>query len=416
MVLSCRKVNDAVSPVISVDEPVEGSVYKYNDTIWISGKVFDESGLKSVKVSLLDKDTKPVLGSQVFNPATSEYKFFTGIPINDIHLAGGIYSIQIKAFDGINFSNAYINIVINEFPRELKSIVLISKSGNYGTDISTISSAGDLNKVLTLAGDLKSSCISSYDQIVFTAGALSGDLNAVLLPQGSVLWQVPLVSSPPYRYFEDLFFASPCLYAAYYNGFIYGYNKEGIVVYSTGITTNYFPEHIEVLNNHLICSLKSKTGQESMLAVYYLASGSMMQSVGIPATIIAFEALDSDNILVFCNQENTGMIYEYSISQNKLRFRQGFNDGKIMAVTKKDNENFFISGEQTVHWYIPSTNTLTGFLTGKPKALIDFDEVNQRLYVLSNHNLSAFELYSSQAVFSLPLEDSVLALHLLYNK
>ncbi len=416
LVISCHKDSDTNSPAITLVRPAQGAVYNVYDTIWISALISDESKLESVKVSLLDKDQKPILVPQMFTPSTSEYTLNTGIPIDDIHLETGTYSLQVKAFDGFNYTNAYKEILIREIPLKLKSVVLLSRGGIYSIDVSILSESGTWNKIFFLNGDYKASDICSFDQLVFTAGARSGNLNATSLPAGPVVWQVPLLSSPPYRYFEDMVYYRPLLYVANYNGAIYGYNRDGIVVSSATILPDYFPEKLGIANNILLADMHSKTGNVNLLAAYYLATGSLMQSTNITMDVIAIESVDNDNVLVFGNEGNLGKILEYTISQNMLRELKVFPDGKISGVARKDNQFFFISGEQAVHWYIRPTNTLVEFLPGKQNALIDFDRVSNRLYALSNHNLGIYEMFNSSPVISIPVADSVLALHLLYNK
>jgi hypothetical protein len=412
----CHKEKDTSSPLISIVKPVFGSVYSINDTVWISAVISDDSKLESVKVSMLDPDQKPVLASQIFYPGTSVFNLYTGLPIDDIHLSGGTYSLQVKAFDGTNFTNSYIDILIIEQPTVLKSVVLVSRSGIYGTDISTVDGGGSIKKVLTVDGDYKASEISSYDQVLYTAGAFSGDLNAVFLPSGHVVWDVPLVSSPPYRYFEDVLYSRPLLYVAYYSGSIYGYNRQGSVVYSTSIVNNYFPEKVGVVNNVLLSCMKSKIGKTNLIVAYYLASGSIMQSTDINMDVVAFGAWDEDNVIMFGNEGNAGKIVEYTLSTNKIRFLREFSDGRIVTVSEKDNGNYFIAGTTAIHWYLRSTNTLVGFLPAKPNAIIEVDKVNQQLYVLYDHNLSSYDLVGGLQKINIPVADSVLALHLLYNK
>ena len=416
LVISCHKDSDTNSPAITLVRPAQGAVYNVYDTIWISALISDESKLESVKVSLLDKDQKPILVPQMFTPSTSEYTLNTGIPIDDIHLETGTYSLQVKAFDGFNYTNAYKEILIREIPLKLKSVVLLSRGGIYSIDISILSESGTWNKIFFLNGDYKASDICSFDQLVFTAGARSGNLNATSLPVGPVVWQVPLLSSPPYRYFEDILYLSPLLYVANYNGSIYGYNRNGTVIYSSNVFPDYFPEKLGFTNNFLLADLHSKTGNVSLLAAYYLATGSYMQSTNLTMDVIAFETVDNDNVLVFGNEGSIGKILEYTISQNKLRVLKVFPDGIIHAIARKDDQNIFIAGNQAVHWYIRPTNTLVEFLPGKQNALIDFDKVNNRLYALSNHNLATYEMFNSTPVLNIPVVDSALALHLLYNK
>jgi hypothetical protein len=416
LVLNCRKEKDMNSPSIKLLKPSKGTVYSVYDTIWIEALISDESKLESVKVSLLDEDQKPVLATQIFKPINSAYELVTALPIDDIHLSGGNYSIQIKAYNGTNYTNLYLEIQINEIPKELKSIVLVSDEGIYGTGINFLNGIGNWQRILLLGGDYKTSDINSYNQQIYTAGAFSGNLNATFLPSGQVIWQVPLISSPPYRYYEDVFYSRPILYTAYYFGNIYGYNNEGAILYSTNILPSYFPEKLGILDNKPLACMKSKTGKINILAVYYPSSGIMMQSCNLPLDVIAFKTIDNDNVLLFGNDEEEGKIMEYTLSQNKLRLLNNFTDGKICAVTDRDAANFFIAGSTAIYWYIRPTNTLVEFIPQVPGALVDFDIVNDRLYTLSNHHMVAYDFGNGSPVINIPVADSALALHLLYNK
>lgn len=414
--IACRKEADSTSPVISVSEPSPGEVYEVYDTLWISASLSDGSKLVSVKITLLDAEKKPVLNTLDFKPEAATFDIFTGLPLDDVHLVDGTYTLQIKAYDGTNYTNAFIEVQINEVSLDLKYPVIISRNGIYGTNISIAGANGTWSKVLSLEGDYNISDISSYDQQVYIAGRLSGSLSACLLPSGPVVWQVPLVSAPPYREFEDVFFSWPLLYVAYYEGKILGYDRLGMVVYSSIIEPGYFPEKIGKNGDFILALLRQKTGYVRKIGVYYAISGSLMQFLEVPLDVVAFKTIDKDNVLVFGNNGNTGTILKYTISQNKLRQLHDFTDGKIGAVAQMNNSHFFISGSSVVHWFIYPTNTLTEYISDAPKALLDFDVVNDQLYALYNHQLMVFDFPSAMPLGSIAMADSAFAIHLMYNK
>lgn len=416
LLFACRKNEDNASPRISVSEPVQGTVYNVYDTLRIHASISDESGLVSVKISLLDAEQKPVLKTIDFKPDTSSFDVSASLPLDDILLADGIYTLQIKAFDGTNYSNSFTNIQINAVPLELKYPVLITQNGIYGTSISIADANTGWRKVLSLEGDYHASAVSSYEQLVFTAGGISGNLNASLMPAGTVLWQVPLLSAPPYRYFEDVLFDKSFLYVAFYKGKILGYDRSGMIVYSAVTESAYFPEKLGTTGDFILAGLRQKTGNTRKIGVYYAVSGSLVQSLEVPLDVIAFKSVDYDNVLVFGNNGNTGTIMEYTVSLNKLRQLHIFTDGKIASVAQMNSDNYFISGQSAVYRFIYPTNTLVKYISDAPKAFLDFDMVNDRLYALYDHRLSIFAIPVATPVGSILVADSALAFHLMYNK
>lgn len=413
---ACRKEADITATAISVSEPSPGAVYNVYDTLWIRASFSDVSKLVSVKITLLDAAKKPVLRTLDFKPDAVTFNIFTDLPLDNIHLAAGTYTLQLNAYDGTNYTNVFIDIKINEVPLELKYPVIISRKGIYGTNISIVGVNGSLSKILSLEGDYHSSDISSYDQQVYVAGLLSGSLNACFMPASLVVWQVPLISVPPYREFEDVYFAWPLLYVAYYEGKIFGYDRSGLVTYSSIIEPGYFPEKIGKNGDFVLALLRQKTGYMRKIGVYYASSGSLMQFLELPSDIVAFKTIDKDNVLLFGNNGNTGTILKYTISLNQVRQLHDFLDGNIGEVAQMNNDNFFISGAHAIHWFIYPTNTLTEYISNAPLALIDFDVVNDQLYALSNHLLTVYNFPSIMPLVNIKVADSALAIHLMYNK
>ena len=413
---ACRKEADNNPPRISVSGPAWGTSYNVYDTIWVNALITDNTKLVSVKIALLDESQKPVLSVHDFKPGVATLEVSEGIPLDDIHLASGTYTLQVQAFDGTNYTNNFIELRVNELPLEMKYPVLISRNGMYGINISVLESGTIWRKVLSLESDYQTSDVSSYDQQVYTAGQISGNLNACLLPAGPVVWEVPLLSAPPYRYFEALFYEFPLLYVAYYEGKILGYDRFGVVKYSSETEPGYIPEAIGKSGDFVLAGERRKTGSARAIGVYYAVTGSRMQSLEVSLDIVSFKTIDKDHVLVFGNNGNTGIIMEYHISENHLRHVHTFSDGKIGAVVQANSSNFFVAGANAVHRYIYPTNTLVQYIQDAPGALLDFDVVNDQIFALYNHQLKVYGFPDASIVVSIPVADSAFSFHLMYNK
>ena len=126
---SCSKDKDDVKPTIVVHSPSNMQQINGIDTVQILATISDNSNIEWVKVSLRNSNDIPVLSSITKKPNTTDYELNVMYFFDDIHLASGQYYFDISASDGENTTTKYVDILLNETPKNTQ--YLLKRLLNY---------------------------------------------------------------------------------------------------------------------------------------------------------------------------------------------------------------------------------------------------------------------------------------------
>lgn len=415
---SCKKDVDERGPEIKFNTPIENQTFNVYDYVTVNATVTDEVKLSSVSVSLLDASqnyahvTLPVTVSSPSMTVNMAYL------LDNIHLESGIYYIKISASDGENDSHKFQKIYLVAVPKVLNSIYVVSNTGSSQTNLSTIDATfSAIIPYHTFSGDYLASSVSSYDQQAYVCGNFTGNFTGHVLAFNSPKFIIaPITSSNPYftGYYSDV----RDVYVARYDGNIKGYNYAGGLIYNATALSGYYAQHMCFNNGQLIAEEKEIFTSIKKLVTYY-ATGSVEKNCALTQDVVAFCEMNSTNVFVFGNIAGQATIELFDRINNNLWSPYPFSlaSGSLLSALKLDSDTYLLGHSNgTIYKYQYSLNSVTTYLTGYTAVKLKYDELNDKLYVVEANKVTTFDLATLSQVNTINSTETILDLHLLYNR
>lgn len=415
---SCRKRDsDERGPVVSFTTPADNQSFHVFDNISVTATVSDESAITFVSVSLVNEQyspTVPAVSIPVVSASMTVNKLYY---IDNIHIESGTYYVMIVASDGTNESRTYQRVQIVAVPRVLKHIFVVSQDVSQ-TNFSTVDSAfTGLLPYCSFAGDYKGSYASSYFQQLYRCGHYTGPFQALDMQFNTIKFSVaPVVSADPY--FTAFYSDEKKNYVSRYDGAIIGYDYDGSTFYNAVSSTGYYTIAMGFCGDRLITEQKDRISGATKLVTHY-TTGVAEKERAISQQAIAFCEKDVDNVFVFGNDAGQGVIQLFDKVNNNLwnPYPYPLPAGAILSALKIDENTYLIGHSNgTVLKYQYLTSSLTTYLTGYTAVQLRYDDLNNQVVVAEANKISTFDYSTSGLLHSVNSAETVVNVHLLYNR
>jgi hypothetical protein len=409
------KKEDTEDPKILVLQPQAGASYENGDTISFEAVFSDNSQLNNVEIQVVDADNKPMLSTQSFVPTQNPYTFKGTYVIDDPLLPGGQYQLRFRCSDGNNVTNKFVAITIFELNRNLLYPIIITHSGDK--EWTGWKLENNLWKNLfTYSGDYLGSAVNSTDAQCYMCGLNKSDLTAYRLKDGLELWTVTPEIYQLQQGFTGMSFFYPYLYVASAEGNIHGFNKSGSEIYKSATYYSGIPSNPAKTQNLIISYFKDNFNGNNYLVAFHNSGGALLNVKYIQSDVVCLIPKDNDKTLVFSNKSGQIDISIYNGSDNSLISLHTLNATTLREAVSMDKNNFILSTNSGIYQYRYSDNSLSPFVTSINNAKIACDDTQQIVYICSGKKLEVynFPFAALQATLSLP--DTVVGLHLVYNK
>jgi hypothetical protein len=197
LLTGCVKENTDRIPEINIYSPAINQVFNVSDTILVSGKVWDDKMLASIKVVLTDQSFQPVHKAFYLYPASNNFILDLHYPLDNLNLKGGKHFLQVRAEDGFNFRNFYQEIYLVELPLYLKQVIVLTKPQSSVIHIHRINPDDEIEQIASVTGDYAASEISSEDRQLYIAGKNTLNLLAFDLTEKTIVWQISTIQPFP---------------------------------------------------------------------------------------------------------------------------------------------------------------------------------------------------------------------------
>lgn len=412
--ISCKKVTDEIDPEIIIEFPIEYTSFNVPDTMLIKAVVSDDNQVESIQIAITDENFVTVFGAYSYPPNGNPTNIEDELVIDDILMESGVYYLKIRVFDGVNSKNAFRKIYINEVPRKLKRLVVISK--NTGSlSIQSIDSTFSLSTLYTVNGSFEVSEINSRHQLLYIAGKYYDHLKAFNLNTNEEEWMIEGKNYPPLPYFRYLYFNND-LYVSSCDGEIRAYNENLTNVVTAVMQENLIPGLCYQHGEYIISEAIETTGSHSYLLSFFAVSGSLYYKLLVDMDVIGIFTKDENKVYVIGNKQNDGGVYVYDVYSNEIDEIRSFTGEKVIASEFIDNNNLFLAFDDGVYQYTYSNNSLTPFVENSVAQTICFDELGNILYIAESNKVSSYTYPQGSQVNSVEVTKEILNMHLHYNK
>lgn len=415
---SCKKDKDDFGPSVSFITPYENQFFNVNDIVPVKASVSDETKITALSISLVDVNLNPAHVSIAIPVSSPSMTINATYELDNIHLESGVYFILITASDGKNDSYTYRKIYIGAIPKVITKLLVASATTTSQTNFSFIDSAfNTITPYKNFTGDYIGSSVSSYFQQVYMCGNYTGSFTGIKLSDNAIRFNVPcIVSSSPY--FTGYYSTDKNNYVAGYDEFIRGYDYAGNTIYSATVETGFYVPHFCFNNNYLIAEEKDKTSAAKKLLTCY-PTGAKQQSIAINQDVVAFCEKDISNVFLFGNSSGQGVIQLFDRINNYIwsPYPSSLAAGTILSAVKIDADTYLIGHSNgTIYKYTYQSPGVIPYLTGYTAIQLKYDFDKNRLYIAEANRISSIDYPSKTPINSINSAETVLDIHLLYNR
>ena len=422
MLVSCQKPNDT-PPDFTIDKPLENSQWSVYDSIPFTITFKNIKAIKQIQVGIINSSMIPATTSDMFDLE----QFATGLSgfhhINKPDLSSGVYYFKVTAYDyDGNSTSRYTRIYISEIPLRSIALYVVAKQNNSTMNIFRVDSVPEYTNVLTLSTDYSGSAISSSSSHFYICGRYTGPLAAYDINQGhQISWQENPILNPPFPYFEAMTFDGQNVVAGYNDNRVKGFHPNGTLSYVFEIDELWprvFLRHYDHQQQKylFIVGCTHYTGMAHTISVHYDVSYSNMQFLLTDWEMTKMFSKNYDEIYMFGNEGNQAVMKIYKISENNTYVLKTFPPGKLYDVVRVRQNIFLISHDQGLFMYNYDYNSLTPYGSFDGQGCLEYDAVTDKCFYGRNNSIEIFDFLSGSIEGNINLADSIVKLHILYNK
>ncbi len=416
IIFCCKKDNlDNINPAITINSPTASQHYNVLDVITITGSITDNRNIESVTISLLDANNIHVLNSIALEPNTASVLLNEQMEINNVHLSSGSYSLKIKASDGINHTDYYVEIYISESPTIRQGSFVFSNTGSI-TQITKLDNGLNATPFATLNGDFLNGFVNSYYQEVVACGKVSGNLIALSSAGANQNWMISNNVSG-WSFFTGLMQIEKEYFVGYYDGSIKSFTQNGTPKFSAQAFVNSYCENLFVHQNNLLIAEEPEiAGSKIRLVSYYLATGIIKDNFELNEDVVGMYSKSANEVILFTNVSGVGTIKIYDTYLNSTWTPFSLYSGTITSSTALSQGVYLVAQGGDVVLVNATTSTKLPYLTGIGANIVKYDSQNKEVYVSSGNLLTVYDYTTKTVKGSYYNPSNILAIDFWYNK
>lgn len=415
--VACEKNEDTELPHVQIVKPTTNSSYSVPDSIMVEATISDNNNIEWIQIDLINKDQQPVADTRIIkNINQTSYQLQLKYPVTDEYLPSGEYYLQVKAFDGINSKNDQKKIHINEVPRELKYFFLLTKSNPNQVSVYYLDSSWQKHYIFAETFDyLASRFISRTQQLVITGESTYG-IKSYEIQNFDPLWNIPVTANPTGAYFTAFSKTDQEILMALYNGDIAIINDHGNRIKTFHAALPYFAYELLKYNNYLLTAQRNKPDNERYITSYFINGGGTYHEQFIDFRVEQFYAGTNNNIILTGNYSNEGGIWVYNLLNKTLWDAKAFSESPVKSSCKISSNDFLISGDQNIHRYQVSTNSLTVWKNNISADKLYYEPLSNNVIAIKDKTIRIFDFPIPTLKHETVLNEKIQAIHPVYNK
>lgn len=415
--ISCQREDDYIKPPVTIIEtPLNDQLFAFGDTIFIQASFSHFRNIATIKVSLVNSNLSPVLPVLNFDVFDKDYLLNTYLQFDDISLSDGDYFIQFKIYDEASSWNEWVDLQYVSVDKKLISIAAVVSPHTNTFDVFEVLTDGNATKLFGFSGDHSFSSLNSAHNTLFTTGCSQNGIVAWSLSTSRLLWDVPVVLNPSQPWISGFYADENEAFLATRDGYIEGYDLLGRVAFRSQQFQNGVFTKILRSKDKLIGIFEPYNGASLELVVFNYPGGTFFRSLLINGEVVALSNFAQDDVLVFVNQPERALVYEYSLNDHTLVELKTFSFQNIRMVAGENTEPYFILTEDEVWWYRPLSGSSTLYLKSADVSGMAFEEPGNTLYISTDRNITGYALPYSNPVYDVELPSPVITFNLRYNK
>ncbi|MFH0895367.1 MAG: hypothetical protein V2A54_13105 [Bacteroidota bacterium] len=415
IVTSCKKDKFIPYPTVTFIKPSQNQVFDYNDTVQLSISVTSEDQIEEAKLYLADQNLQPVGPAASWFPNAKEATLTCEYPLTDLSIAGGAYTFLLQITTENNNKNYFRAVDIAPMPRLLLGILAVVKKASTTYEVQLSQDGISFQPVFTFSGDYGGSVVNSSANLFLKYGEIISDAVAYSAPGWLNQWTVQASASPPFPFYTGIYSNLTDQYLGYFDGTSRGYDKNGTHFFSANCPTGFYPKLMLRNDPWFITVDYAKSGTDRNISLYNYSTRVLQTSLVISESPLAMHSRNDDEVFLFSNKNGNAVLKMYHIVTNSISTPYTMPALPLRDVTQVDNNNYLLLFDSKIEWYNWSSTSMVPFKTIAGYRL-KYEDISQKVIVASGKSVHILSFPYGQTVNSIPLSDTIVGLHLLYNK
>ena len=409
---SCEKQNDDTLPSVSILAPTELEEFSVGDSIRVIADISHGSPVSSIKVSLLNGNSIPVLDPIYIFPGATAFHLDRYFPVDE-NLESGLYTLLVSATDGTNTRNVYLKLSIRGLERFFERAIAICRPNTLKTLVYSIDEDGAFQNIRSLDYGYTDSDISSDQRQLYILKPNPDILYAYKLEDISEDYSI--TASPPYPIYNDVSYYNLFTYVATGNGYIKAYDKNGYPAFLTAPNVDTIPKLVKRHFSYVIAYCERRGGPERFLRQYHAGTGIFRAGIKINFSAVEIFSTSPDFVVLLGNKETESSVFVYNSVDYNLEEEIPLPAGLISGGVQISSNVFLISHENGIYQYNHETKTVIAWLTGVEADVIAYDDLRQLVYFSEDEKVYVCRVTDAVTVQEITLPYEILNLHIQYN-
>jgi hypothetical protein len=403
-------------PDIQIAKPSNNQYFVYSDTVVVKAQIHHQQTIDYVRVAVVDDQSATVLPVKMFYPVDKEFSLETTFILDNLLLESGHLSINIRAGSANGLSNEWVGINYTGAMKSMKSLLVVTKNPGAGYTVRDIIPGGDESGRFSFNGDYSGSAVCSKYQQFFKTGSVIDNLSTWDLRVNQISWTVQAVPAPPLPYFTTVYSDNNEVFYASREALISGYSTTGINTFRSKLFTNGYFTSIFRYKTWLIAFFDTFNSAVNKLVIFNYPGGTVFREAELTGTIVSMSDSGDDGPILFMNNDQQSAVFKYSFGMNSLIKLKDFPQGIINQVSMPDIQDAYLAFTDGIYWYRPATASLVKILPVDHASDLAYDPITGELFVAYGKVAERYILPDFQPMQSWLLNDSIVNIHLLYNK
>ncbi len=415
---SCAKEGVEDVPIVTFLNPSENHHYTVGDTVLVKVRIQSISPIQSVDFTLVNDELTPVLSNFHYpntlgTEAVVEYAF----AINDDYLESGMYQILCQVTNAKTDKHKYQSVIFSAYDKVLEDVAVVTRLGNY---IKVWSVGPALNKTPTLKFivnmDYASSTYNPYYHRFALSGAVRGDVIVWDYFTEDTIQRIRYSANPPFPYFVDIAPVDKFLAVAYYQGKVGLFNYLGQQKLSLQLPTGYYPIQIVQVGQNFLVEQKHTNGYYPTIGLYLNQTASLHSTFMVDGTLVNAFPMGGNDFMMFYNNNFGGHLEKYIYQNNSTTEPVSYHSASFLNAIQIDPTNYCFSTEYALWWYRYNLSSVTNVMDERKFKILHYESVGGTIYAVENQTIRIISFPSFQMLYSLPMAEEIVDIHLIYNR
>lgn len=418
-VFSCKD-RDKVAPTVSISEPSsDNKLFRYGEGITVKGIAEDDRNIEQIRIVVKNSNTEQTVLQPIIVTLNNQnpIEFEEVIQLSDIKMKGGNYYISVEVSDGENFSFAFRKFIYAEANKKREGLWLINSSDDEREFILFDENIENPNLILAENRGISHVAYSAYDQSIAVAGNKNHPFEIYTLSDLSTRNEIPSLNEPFFEYFTSLDYHDQYYYLGRYDSRLNGFSTFGSTNFASNLIGGFFTTKSFYFENQVVAFLRTINTQQRKIATFFM-TGEVKNEKNIDIEVVEI-VREANNRVLFLGNDDSGKskTYTYNTESNLMFNSVNISQvGSLIKVKSITPDFIILAGTNGLFRLNALSQRIDPLYSINNIIDLDFDVVNQQVFVANTQSISIFNLSDFSLIRSIPISKTPKRIFVHYNK